>query len=159
MFALSDTTSARYIQSASMCRRRPVDRNLSVPVSTVSYVSESGGVGVAPVSDRVLDELANVLVDRIDQLLDRLTDRAMAAPTPGSRGWESVWNERNTVSGRARARELARVRDELTRRAVAELDSKHARALGTPGRYPPVARTRATKTGRGRVDTAQLAFF
>lgn len=137
----------------------PVHRNLSVPVSTVSSVGESDSVGVVPVSDRVLDELADVLVDRIDQLLDRLTDRAMAAPTPGSRVWESVWNERDTVSGRAWAREQARIRDELIRRAVIELGSKQARALGVPGRYSPLGRTRGARTGRGRVDAAQLAFF
>lgn len=125
----------------------------------MSCVSESNDVGVVPVSDRVLNELADVLVDRIDQLLDRLTDRAMAAPTPGSRGWESVWNERDTAAGRARADEQARVRDELTRRAVVELGSKHTRALGGPGRNLPAVRTRGAKTGHGRVDQAQLAFF
>jgi hypothetical protein len=132
---------------------------LSVPPFTVSYVSETGDVGVVPVSDRVLDEFADVLLDRIDQLLDRLTDRAMAAPIPGSRGWESAWNERDTVTGRARAGERDRVRDELTRRAVVELGSKHARALGVLGRYSSVTRPHGAKTGRGRVDEAQLTFF
>lgn len=122
-------------------------------------MSESVEVGVVPVSDRVLNELADILVDRIDQLLDRLTDRAMAAPTPGSRGWESEWNERDTLAGRARADEQARVRDELTRRAMVELGSETIRALGGPGRYLPAVRTRRAKTDRGRVDQAQLAFF
>ena len=129
-----------------------------MPTSTVSRVSENDDVGTTRVSDRVLDDLADVLLDRIDQLLDRLTDRAMAAPTAGSRRWESAWNERDTAEGRARADERARVRDELTRRAVVELASKHL-PLGAPGRHPPPVTNRRARPRRCRVDDAQLAFF
>lgn len=134
--------------------------HLSEPISTISSMSASDDVGaVAPVPDRVLDELAEVLTDRIDQLLDRLTDKAMAAPAPGSRVWETAWNERDTEVGRARADERSRVRDELTRRAVVDLGSKNPHPLGVPARHLPVVRTRRAKTGRGRLDEAQLAFF
>ena len=133
--------------------------SLSVPVSTVLCVGESDVVGVFPVSDRVLDGLADVLLDRIDQLLDRLTDRAMAAPTPGSRVWESAWNERDTMAGRARSAERSRIRAELTYRAVTELCSKHPSALDAPARRSPSARSGRARSGRGRVDDAQLAFF
>lgn len=133
-------------------------KNVSVTASTVSRVSENDDVGRARVSDRMLDDLADVLLDRIDQLLDRLTDKAMAAPTPGSRRWESAWNERDTAAGRARADEQSRVRDELTRRAIVELSSKQS-PLGTPGRHLPPVTNRRAKTSRSRVDEAQLAFF
>lgn len=113
--------------------------NLSVPTSTVTRMSDD--VCTIRVSDRVLDELADVLLDRIDQLLDRLTDRAMAASTAGSRRWESAWNERDTAEGRARADEQARVRDELTRRAVkTELQASTSRCTRSPtatGHEPP----------------------
>jgi len=72
---------------------------------TVTRVSEYESVDAAAVPDRVLDELAEVLIDRLDQLLDRLTDRALAAPTPGSAARESEWCDRETETGRARARE------------------------------------------------------
>lgn len=111
----------------------------------------------------MLDELADVLIDRIDQLLDRLADRAMAAPSAGTRLWESAWNERETVAGRVRADEQARVRAELTRRVMMELGSTHS-ALVTAGvadRPLRVVRPRGAKTDRrrGRLDEAQLAFF
>lgn len=132
--------------------------NLSVPTSTVTRMSDD--VCTIRVSDRVLDELADVLLDRIDQLLDRLIDRAMAAPTAGSRRWESAWNERDTAEGRARADEQARVRDELTRRAVVELasNSKHS-SLGAPGRHLLPVTNRRARPRRSRVDEGQLAFF
>ena len=60
-------------------------RTRRAPASTVSRVSESDDPGVTPVPDRVLDDFADGLVDRIDQLLDRLTAKAMTEPTPGSR--------------------------------------------------------------------------
>ncbi len=130
-----------------------------MPAATVSRVSESDDLGVTPVPDRVLDDLADVLVDRIDQLLDRLTAKAMTEPTPGSRQWESAWNERDTAAGRARADERSRVRNELTRRMVANLGPKHAVAQRVPGRHRQGVRTRTTGAGRSRVDNAQLAFF
>ncbi|OZD03436.1 hypothetical protein CH275_16855 [Rhodococcus sp. 06-235-1A] len=140
-------------------RAQPVRENVSVSASTVSRVSESDDVGVTPVPDRVLYELADVLTDRVDQLLDRLTDRAMAAPVPGSRTWESAWNERDTVVGRARDHERSRVRNELTRLAVSKLSPKHAVAVEVPARHRQAVRTRTAGTGRSRVDDAQLAFF
>lgn len=130
-----------------------------MPTSTVSRVSENDDVDTTRVSDRVLDDLADVLLDRIDQLLDRLTDRAMAAPTAGSRRWESAWNERDTAVGRARDQEKSRVRNEMTRLAVAKLAPKYAAALQVPARHRQVFSTRAAGTGRRRVDDAQLAFF
>lgn len=127
---------------------------------TVSRVSECESVDAAAVPNNVLDELAEVLIDRLDQLLDRLTDRALAAPTPGSAAWESEWSIRNTETGRARERERSRIRAELVRRAGA--------GLGTVGSAPPVAsppladsvpRSRRVSAARRRVDEAQLAFF
>ncbi len=130
----------------------------SVQGSTVSRVSGNEDVGVAMVPDRVLDDLAEVLIDRLDQLLDRLTDRALAAPTPGSAVWESEWSDRESDTGRARAVERSRVRSELVRRAGA--------GLGMVGLTPPpslptqvASPMRGRRVGRVRVDEAQLTFF
>ncbi|OZF41319.1 hypothetical protein CH292_28115 [Rhodococcus sp. 14-2470-1a] len=140
-------------------RAQPVRRYVSVSTSTVSRVSESDDMGITPVPDRVLHELADVLVDRVDQLLDRLTDRGMAAPVAGSPTWESTWKQRDTAVGHARDQERSRVRIELTRLAVAKLSPKHAADLHVPARQRQVVRPRAANTGRNRVDDAQLAFF
>lgn len=129
-----------------------------MPGSTVSRVSGNEYVGMAMVPARVLDDLAEVLIDRLDQLLDRLIDRALAAPTPGSALWESEWNNRDSAIGRARAVERSRVRSELVRRAGA--------GLGLVDHTPPpplhtqVAQLpRRVRAGRRRVDEAQLTFF
>ncbi|MGU3438166.1 hypothetical protein ACNHUS_34800 [Actinomycetes bacterium M1A6_2h] len=115
-------------------------------------MSESADVGTAAVPDRVLDELAGVLIDRIDQLIDRLTDRAVAAPMPGSAAWESAWNERDSAIGQARALARSRVRTELVRRAGAGLGMIESAP-------PPVVRTRKARAVRYYVDAGQLAFF
>jgi hypothetical protein len=119
----------------------------------VTGMAKDEYVGVVAVPDRVLDAFAEILIDRIDQLLDRLTDRALAAPTPGSAVWESEWNDRDTDSGRARARERSRIRTELVRRAGS--------GLGMIGSAPPPhpARKPGVRATRGRVDDRQLAFF
>lgn len=130
--------------------------------STVSRVSEYEyeyeDVDAATVPDRVLDDLAEMLVDRLDQLLDRLTDRALAAPTPGSAVWESEWSDRDSVIGRARAVERSRVRAELVRRAGAGLGM--VAAAPPPPRRTQVAQPpHRAQPGRRRVDEAQLTFF
>ncbi len=119
----------------------------------------SENVGVAAVPDHVLDELAEVLIDRIDQLLDRVTDRAVGAPPPGSAAWELEWSARDTAIGRARIAERSRVRDELARRAFAGLGIAEGSAPAVPARHAPPVRPRRTKPGRVRVDEAQLTFF
>ncbi|WP_042940269.1 hypothetical protein [Rhodococcus sp. AW25M09] len=119
----------------------------------------SENVGVAAVPDHVLDGLAEVLIDRIDQLLDRVTDRAVGAPPPGSAAWELEWSARDTAIGRARVAERSRVREELARRACAELGIAEGSAAAVPARHAPPVRPRRTKSGRVRVDEAQLTFF
>ena len=114
---------------------------------------------VATVPERVLDELAQVVIDRIDQLLDRVTDRAVGAPPPGSAAWELEWSARDTVIGRARVAERSRVREELARRACAELGIAEGSAPTVPARHAPPVRPLRTKPGRVRVDEAQLTFF
>lgn len=133
---------------------------MSAPGSTVSRVSESESVDAAAVPERVLDELAEVLIDRLDQLLDRLADRALAAPTPGSAAWELEWSDRETETGRARARERSRVRAELLRRAGAGLGMVDPTPpLSQQSLHTSVVRTRRVGPGRHRVDEAQLTFF
>ncbi|OZE80105.1 hypothetical protein CH298_26385 [Rhodococcoides fascians] len=120
-------------------------------------MSEYEDVDAAAVPDRVLDDLAEVLVDRLDQLLDRLTDRALAAPTPGSAVWELEWSDRDSPIGRARSVERSRVRAELVRRAGAGLGMVDA--APPPLRRTQVAQPRRARPGRRHVDEAQLTFF
>jgi hypothetical protein len=149
-------TSCEVFRSMRRNRARVVAS--SVSGSTVSHVSKNKPAVVVPVPDRVLDDLAEVLLDRLDQLLDRLTDRALNAPTPGSRVWESEWNDRNSAIGRARAFERSRVRAELVRRAGAGLGIVDA--APPPSRQTQVARPPSrVRAGRVRVDEAQLSFF
>lgn len=129
----------------------------SVPGSTVAGVSDNESVATVP--DRVLDELANVVIDKIDQLLDRVTDRAVGAPTPGSAAWELEWSIRDTPIGSARVAERSRVREELARRAFVGLSIAEGSTLAVPARHAPPVRPRRTKPGRVRVDEAQLTFF
>jgi hypothetical protein len=121
-------------------------------------VSENQPVGVVPVPDCLLDDLTEVLLKRLDQLLDRLTDRALKAPTPGSYIWESEWNDRDSATGRGRAFERSRVRAELVRRAGAGLGM--VAVAPPPSRRMQVVRPpRRARGSRARVDEAQLAFF
>ncbi|MDJ0362476.1 hypothetical protein [Rhodococcus sp. H29-C3] len=123
-------------------------------------MSENDSVGVVPVPDRVLDDLAEVLIDRLDQLLDRLTDRALDAPTAGSAFWESEWNDRDSAIGRARAFERSRVRAELVRRAGAGLGMVDPSPPSPPkSLHTPVVRGRRARAGRHLLDEAQLTFF
>ena len=131
----------------------------SVSSSTVSRVSGNADVDVATVPVCVLDDLAEVLIDRFDQLLDRVTDRAVGAPPPGSAAWELEWSVRDTEIGRARMAERLRVREELARRAFAGLDIAGSVGPATQTRHSSPVRPRRTKAARGRVDEAQLAFF
>lgn len=128
-----------------------------MPGSTVSGVSDQQSVATVP--ECVLDELAQVLIDRIDQLLDRVTDRAVAAPTPGSAAWELEWSARDTAIGQARVAERSRVRDELARRACTGLDVIGSAAPAVPARRSPPGRPRRAQSRGGRIDEAQLAFF
>ncbi|MEW1881525.1 hypothetical protein AB0O58_17735 [Rhodococcus sp. NPDC080181] len=119
----------------------------------------SDNESAATVPERVLDECAHVLIDKIDQLLDRVTDRAVAAPTPGSAAWELEWSIRDTPIGRTRVAERSRVREELARRAFAGLDIAGNAAPAMQSRHSSPVRPRRTKPGRVRVDEAQLTFF
>jgi len=119
----------------------------------------SDNESAATVPERVLDECAHVLIDKIDQLLDRVTDRAVAAPTPGSAAWELEWSIRDTPIGRTRVAERSRVREELARRALAGLSIAEGSTLAVPARHAPPVRPRRTKPGRVHVDEAQLTFF
>ena len=128
-----------------------------MPGSTAASVSDNESAATVP--ERVLDECAHVLIDKIDQLLDRVTDRAVAAPTPGSAAWELEWSIRDTPIGRTRVAERSRVREELARRALAGLSIAEGSTLAVPARHAPPVRPRRTKPGRVHVDEAQLTFF
>lgn len=113
-----------------------------MPGSTVSGVSDNECVATVP--ERVLDELAQVVIDKIDQLLDRVTDRAVGAPTPGSAAWE-LGGVPETLRSDVRAWPNARVYERNWRAARAPNSASpkvpHRRCrLGTLPRSDPVGR-------------------
>lgn len=115
-------------------------------------MSENDAFEVAGVPEPVLDELAAALTEKIDVLLDRLTDRAMAAPQAGSPAWRSHWNDRESPDGRAQHARRLYVRAVLASRA----------GIGTPTNAPtpaPSAPAARSRTRRSRIDAAQLAMF
>lgn len=81
-------------------------------------------------ADPVLDDLAQQLLEKLDVLLDRLTDRALASPRAGSAPWRSDWLDRTTDAGR-----------DLERRRVLTRISLASRAGLPPGRDVVIARS------------------
>ncbi|WP_068363628.1 hypothetical protein [Rhodococcoides kroppenstedtii] len=98
----------------------------------------TGRRGVPPsVSAAAVTEAATVLQDRVDVLLDRLTDRVVSAPQPGSNRWLAEFR-RPSLSPRER---------QAVRSAI----------LVAAGYAPPAIRTTPSRRGPG--DPAQLAMF
>ena len=120
-------------------------------------VSETEVGAVAGVPEALLDELTEVLIDKIDVLLDRVTDRALAAPTAGSQAWRSQWLERGSDQGREQLARRLYVRAVLAHRAGVGLCGQGA---PTTPPNPPTSETRLRRPRRRpRVDAAQLSMF
>lgn len=106
---------------------------------------------VAGVPEHVLDELAQALTEKIDILLDRVTDRAVAAPPAGTSAWRSQWLDRDSATGREQQARRLYLRAVLAGRAGIGLV-----AQDSPARPAPAAsRSRPSR----RVDANQLAMF
>ena len=94
--------------------------------------------------------------EKLDQWLDRVVDRILAAPAPGTAAWQKAWRDRATPTGRA-----AEQRRLLTRIAVAHRagidptpDIRRALAAGIPARDLPTPHRTSHRTRRAaRVDT------
>lgn len=99
----------------------------------------TGRRGVPPsVSAAAVTEAATVFQDRVDVLLDRLTDRVVNAPQPGTARWLTEFR-RPSITARER---------QAVRSAI----------LAAAGYAPSSIRVAAVRRGRPG-DPAQLAMF
>lgn len=120
---------------------------------------ESESAEVAGVSERVLDELAQTLAEKLDILLDRLTDRALTVPDAGTPAWRQQWLGRDSDTGRREHARRLYIRAVLASRAGIELRETAHPASG-PSVTAPVAPAARARTARRRsVDANQLAIF
>ncbi len=132
---------------------------MSVPRSTVRDMRESETAEVADVSERVLDELAQTLAERLDVLLDRLTDRALTVPDAGTSAWREHWLERDSDTGRQHHARRLYIRAVLASRAGIGLHEASIQPAADP--TPAVTPTPRARTARRRADhnDNQLAMF
>lgn len=126
---------------------------VSVKPTTLQTCERTRLGEVAGVPERILDELAQTLVEKLDILLDRLAGRAVTVPGAGSSAWGSQWHDRDSDAGRERHSHRLHVRAVIATRA--------GLSLREPGEQdelaPPVAPRRRPR--RGRVDENQLTIF
>ncbi len=132
---------------------------MSVPRSTVRGMRESETAEVAGVSERVLDELAQTLAEKLDVLLDRLTDRALTVPDAGTSAWREQWLGRDSDTGRQHHARRLYIRAVLASRAGIGLHEVSIPPAQDP--KPAVTPTPRARTARRRVDHSvdQLAMF
>ncbi|EKT80489.1 hypothetical protein WSS_A21983 [Rhodococcus opacus M213] len=64
------------------------------------------GMGESAVSSAAIADAAELLTQKADMLLERLADRVMAAPTPGSRAW---YAHRSAAADSVKERLLVRI--------------------------------------------------
>lgn len=119
-----------------------------------TMVSMSNTVASAVISDAAFDNAVETLHDKVDVLLDRLTDSLLAVPTAGSRQWRNDFRVGQRVAGSVGH---ASVRAELARRAGIA-DPASIDRVDTPtgaASVRPKSRTRR----RQRQDPGQLSIF
>lgn len=94
---------------------------LSYPAATLR------GMGESAVSRSAIADAAELLAQKADVLLERLADRVMTSPAPGSKAW---YVQRNTVPNSTKARLLVRIA--IAHQAHFDLaeDIERARAAG-----------------------------
>ncbi|OZE28118.1 hypothetical protein CH278_24670 [Rhodococcus sp. 05-2254-5] len=114
--------------------------------------NETGGVAGVP--ECILDELAQILVEKLDILLDRLADRAVAVPDAGSSAWRSQWHDRTSDAGRERHSYRLYVRAVIATKAGVRL----RKPAEQDELAPPVAPRMRTRRVR-RVNGNQLTIF
>lgn len=110
-------------------------------------------------SERVLDELAQTLAEKLDVLLDRLTDRALTVPDAGTSAWRQQWLGRDSDTGRQHHARRLYIRAVLASRAGIGLQEVSIPPTQDP--KPAVTPTRRARPARRRVDhnDNQLAMF
>ncbi|OLT34642.1 hypothetical protein BJF84_17845 [Rhodococcus sp. CUA-806] len=117
-----------------------------------------GEPDVAGIPAAVLDELAQTLAEKVDVLLDRLTDRAMATPQAGSSAWKTQWRGRDSEDGRREHTRRLYVRAVLASRAGVGLAAPPAQAP-VPAPANTLRRNAARPRVRASADVDQLAMF
>ena len=120
---------------------------------------ESETAEVAGVSERVLDELAQTLAEKLDVLLDRLTDRALTVPDAGTSEWRQQWLGRDSDTGRQHHARRLYIRAVLASRAGIGLQEVSIPPAADP--KPAVTPAPRARPARRRVDhnDNQLAMF
>lgn len=137
--------------------RRPQCSDVDVSEWRISLASmrESESAEVVGVPEHVLDELAHALTDKLDVLLDRLTDRALSAPDAGTSAWRTQWLDRDSPTGLERQARRRYVRAALASRAGIVFQTPTEQVAPTLS----AAFKRRPRPGRRRVDHDQLAIF
>lgn len=104
--------------------------------------------------DAAITDAAQVLREKIDVLLDRLTDVVLGSPTPGTAQW------RNLVQGPGDLTRMARGARRADVRALIAAHAGVADSAGAPQRHPPASAVSVPRRRRGRgADPAQLSIF
>ena len=104
--------------------------------------------------DAAIADAAHVLREKIDMLLDRLTDVVLGSPTPGTTQW------RNLVQGPGDLTRIARGTRRADVRALIAAHAGVADPAGAPQRHPPASAVPVPRRPRGRrADPAQLSIF
>ncbi|WP_155957151.1 hypothetical protein [Rhodococcus sp. UNC23MFCrub1.1] len=106
------------------------------------------------VSSAAVDDAVRVLHDRLDVMLDRLTDSVMGAPTPGSASWRTRYGTPGALTTAVRAQDRTAVRAMIAARAGV-VDP----AAPAPVRHRPTSGAVSPRRRRPRPDPAQLSMF
>ncbi len=129
------------------CAASAASADVSYPVATLR------GMGESAVSNAAIADAAELLTQKADMLLERLADRVMAAPTPGSRAW---YARRNTADS---VKERLLVRIAIAHQAHFDLaeDIARARAAGAGWAEIGEATSLTAHQSRKRWDTTPAA--
>lgn len=103
--------------------------------------------------DAAITDAAHVLREKVDVLLDRLTDVVLGAPTPGTAQWHKLVHGSGDLTRMTRSARRADVR------ALIAAHAGVADPVGAPQHSPtPVVPVRRRHRG-SRADPAQLSMF
>ncbi|ELB90976.1 hypothetical protein Rwratislav_21598 [Rhodococcus wratislaviensis IFP 2016] len=120
----------------------------------VSYlVVTLRGMGESAVSSSAIADAAELLTQKADMLLERLADRVMATPAPGSRAW---YAHRSTAAGSEKERLLVRIA--IAHQAHFDLAEDIARARAASAGWSEIGEATglSAQQARKRWDTAPV---
>ncbi|KAF0957312.1 hypothetical protein MLGJGCBP_07708 [Rhodococcus sp. T7] len=121
---------------------------MSYPAATLRGMSES------EVSRSAIADAAELLTQKADVLLERLADRVMASPAPGSKAWYAL---RNTSAASPKARLLVRIA--IAHQAHFDLAEDIARARAAGAQWSEIGEVTglSARAARKRWDAAPSA--